>query len=79
MNQLVTENVNAIKMIEIDIQKLLRKAKVALVGPFWGEVRLSLLPIPTRAYKLIVSYIGKESNELDEAEIIGVDGKNYSE
>jgi hypothetical protein len=34
MNQLVTENVNTTKMIEIDIQKLLRKAKVVLVGPF---------------------------------------------
>jgi propanol-preferring alcohol dehydrogenase len=41
------------------MQIILRgRTKVVLVGPFGGELLLSLLTMPTRAYKLIASYTG---------------------
>jgi propanol-preferring alcohol dehydrogenase len=47
--------VNASKTVETDIQLLRRRAKVGLFG---GELKLNLITMPTRAYKLIGSYTG---------------------
>jgi propanol-preferring alcohol dehydrogenase len=46
---------NIIKTVETDIQLLRRRAKVGLFG---GELKLNLITMPTRAYKLIGSYTG---------------------
>jgi propanol-preferring alcohol dehydrogenase len=55
----VIDFVNATKTVEVDMQILRRtRAKVVLVGLFGGELRLSLVTMPTRAYKLIGSYTG---------------------
>ena len=40
------------------MQFLRRRAKLVLVGLFGGELRLSLVSMPTRAYKIIGSYTG---------------------
>ena len=37
---------------------LRRKARVVLVGLFGGELKLGLVSVPTRAYRLIGSYTG---------------------
>jgi propanol-preferring alcohol dehydrogenase len=37
---------------------MLRRVRVVLVGLFGGELKLNLLTFPTRAYRLIGSYIG---------------------
>ena len=50
--------VNATKSVEADMQFLRRRAKLVLVGLFGGELRLSLVSMPTRAYKIIGSYTG---------------------
>jgi alcohol dehydrogenase, propanol-preferring len=57
-SDIVIDFVNATKMVEVDMQILRRRAKVVLVGLFGGELRLSLVTMPTRAYKLIGSYTG---------------------
>jgi alcohol dehydrogenase, propanol-preferring len=44
--------------VETDMQLLRRRAKVVLVGLFGGELKLSLITMPTRAYRLIGSYTG---------------------
>jgi propanol-preferring alcohol dehydrogenase len=54
----VIDFVNATKTVEVDMQILRRRAIVVLVGLFGGELRLSLVTMPTRAYKLIGSYTG---------------------
>jgi propanol-preferring alcohol dehydrogenase len=54
----VIDFVNASKTVEIDMQFLRRRARVVLVGLFGGELRLGLVSMPTRAYKLIGSYTG---------------------
>jgi propanol-preferring alcohol dehydrogenase len=54
----VIDFVNATKTVESDIQMLRRRARVVLVGLFGGELKLSLITMPTRAYKLIGSYTG---------------------
>jgi propanol-preferring alcohol dehydrogenase len=54
----VIDFVNASKTVETDMQLLRRRAKVVLVGLFGGELRLNLVSMPTRAYKLIGSYTG---------------------
>jgi propanol-preferring alcohol dehydrogenase len=54
----VIDFLNASKTAETDIQLLRRRAKVVLVGLFGGELRLNLVSMPTRAYKLIGSYTG---------------------
>lgn len=41
---------------------LRRRGKVVLVGLFGGELRLNLVPMPTRAYKLIGSNTGTLTN-----------------
>jgi propanol-preferring alcohol dehydrogenase len=58
----VLDIVNASKTVETDMQFLRKRAKVVLVGLFGGELRLSLLSMPTRAYKLIGSYTGTLSD-----------------
>src|ERR671919_926262 len=54
----VIDFVNATKTVETDMQFLRRRAKLVLVGLFGGELRLSLVTMPTRAYRLIGSYTG---------------------
>jgi propanol-preferring alcohol dehydrogenase len=58
----VIDFVNASKTVETDMQLLRRRAKVVLVGLFGGELRLNLVSMPTRAYKLIGSYTGTLTN-----------------
>jgi alcohol dehydrogenase, propanol-preferring len=57
-SHVVIDFVNATKTIEVDMQILRGRTKVALVGPFGGGLLLSLLTMPTQAYKLISSYTG---------------------
>ena len=54
----VIDFVNATKTVETDMQFLRRRAKVILVGLFGGELKLSLITMPTKAYRLIGSYTG---------------------
>ena len=61
----VIDFVNASKTVETDIQILRRRARVVLVGLFGGELRLSLVTMPTRAYKLIGSYTGSLSDLIE--------------
>jgi propanol-preferring alcohol dehydrogenase len=58
----VIDFVNASKTVESDMKFLRRRAKLVLVGLFGGELRLSLVSMPTRAYKLIGSYTGTLSD-----------------
>jgi propanol-preferring alcohol dehydrogenase len=57
--------VNASKTVETDMQLLRRRARVVLVGLFGGELKLSLVTMPTRAYKLIGSYTGTLSDMVE--------------
>lgn len=61
----VIDFVNASKTVETDMQILRRRARVVLVGFFGGELRLSLVTMPTRAYKLIGSYTGSLSDLIE--------------
>ena len=61
----VIDFVNASKTVETDMQILRRRARVVLVGLFGGEMRLSLVTMPTRAYKLIGSYTGSLSDLIE--------------
>ncbi len=54
----VIDFVNASKTVDTDMKFLRRRAKVVLVGLFGGELRLNLVTMPTRAYRLIGSYTG---------------------
>jgi propanol-preferring alcohol dehydrogenase len=54
----VIDFVNATKTAETNMQLLRRRAKVVLVGLFGGELKLGLVSMPTRAYRLIGSYTG---------------------
>jgi propanol-preferring alcohol dehydrogenase len=54
----VIDFVNSTKSVEDYTQILRRRAKLVLVGLFGGELRFSLVSIPTRAYKIIGSYTG---------------------
>jgi propanol-preferring alcohol dehydrogenase len=54
----VIDFVNASKTVETDMQFLRRRARLVLVGLFGGELKLSLVTMPTRAYKIIGSYTG---------------------
>ena len=54
----VIDFVNASKTVEVDMNLLRRRAKVVLVGLFGGELKLNLVSMPTRSYKLIGSYTG---------------------
>ena len=61
----VIDFVNASKTVETDMQFLRRRARVGLVGLFGGELKLSLVTMPTRAYKLIGSYTGTLSDMIE--------------
>jgi propanol-preferring alcohol dehydrogenase len=61
----VIDFVNASKTVETDMQLLRRRAKLVLVGLFGGELRLNLVSMPTRAYKLIGSYTGTLSDMVE--------------
>ncbi|MGI0046599.1 MAG: alcohol dehydrogenase [Nitrosotalea sp.] len=61
----VIDFVNGSKTVETDMQILRRRARVVLVGLFGGSLQLSLVSMPTRAYKLIGSYTGSMSDMLE--------------
>ena len=61
----VIDFVNASKTVETDMQLLRRRARVVLVGLFGGELKLSLVTMPTRAYKIIGSYTGTLSELIE--------------
>jgi len=54
----VIDFVNASKTVETDLRVIRRRGRLVLVGLFGGESRLSLVMMPTRAYRLIGSYTG---------------------
>jgi propanol-preferring alcohol dehydrogenase len=62
----VIDFVNASKTVETYMQFLRRRARLGLVA-MGGELQLSLVAMPTRAYKIIGSYTGSISDliELD--------------
>jgi alcohol dehydrogenase, propanol-preferring len=61
----VIDFVNASKTVETDMKLLRRRARVVLVGLFGGELKLNLVTMPTRAYKLIGSYTGTLSEMVE--------------
>src|SRR5438067_8841260 len=61
----VIDFVNASKTVEADMQFLRRRARLVLVGLFGGELKLSLVSMPTRAYRLIGSYTGTLSEMVE--------------
>src|SRR5438874_1209862 len=61
----VIDFVNASKTVETDMQFLRRRARLVLVGLFGGELKLSLVSMPTRAYRLIGSYTGTLSEMVE--------------
>ena len=61
----VIDFVNASKTVETDMQFLRRRARLVLVGLFGGELKLSLVTMPTRAYRLIGSYTGSLSDLIE--------------
>jgi alcohol dehydrogenase, propanol-preferring len=54
----VIDFVNASKTVETNMQMLRRRARVVLVRLFGRELKLSVVSMPTRAYKIIGSYTG---------------------
>ncbi|HEU5462039.1 MAG TPA: alcohol dehydrogenase [Nitrososphaeraceae archaeon] len=54
----VIDFVNASSTVETDMNFLRRRAKLVLVGLYGGELKLNLISMPTRSYKLIGSYTG---------------------
>ena len=61
----VIDFVNASKTVETDMQLLRRRGKVVLVGLFGGELKLNLVSMPTKAYKLIGSYTGSMTDLIE--------------
>ena len=61
----IIDFVNASKTVETDMQFLRRRARLVLVGLFGGELKLSLVSMPTRAYKIIGSYTGTVSDLIE--------------
>ena len=61
----IIDFVNASKTVETDMQLLRRRGKLVLVGLFGGELKLSLVSMPTRAYKIIGSYTGSISEMVE--------------
>jgi alcohol dehydrogenase, propanol-preferring len=61
----IIDFVNASKTVETDMQLLRRRAKLVLVGLFGGELKLNLVSMPTRAYKIIGSYTGSISEMVE--------------
>lgn len=54
----VIDFVNSSKSTEVDMQLLRKRARLVLVGLYGGALKLNLISLPTRAYKLIGSYTG---------------------
>jgi len=54
----VLDFVNASSTVGTDMKFLRRRARLVLVGLFGGELKLGLVTMPTRAYRLIGSYTG---------------------
>jgi propanol-preferring alcohol dehydrogenase len=67
----IIDFVNASKTVETDMQFLRRRARVVLVGLFGGELKLSLVSMPTRAYRLIGSYTGTLSDMIELVSLAG--------
>lgn len=65
----VIDFVNNSKTTESDMQLLRRRAKVVLVGLFGGELKLNLVSMPTKSYRIIGSYTG---NIQDMAELVSL-------
>jgi propanol-preferring alcohol dehydrogenase len=61
----IIDFVNGSKTVETDMKMLRRRGRVVLVGLFGGELKLSLVSMPTRAYRLIGSYTGSLSDLLE--------------
>ena len=61
----VIDFVNASKTVETDMNLLRRRAKLVLVGLFGGEIKLNLISMPTRSYKLIGSYTGSMNDLIE--------------
>lgn len=61
----VIDFVNASSTVETDMNFLRRRAKVVLVGLFGGELKLNLISMPTRSYKLIGSYTGSMNDLIE--------------
>jgi len=54
----VVDFVNSTKSVQADMQFLRRRAKLILVGLYGGELKINLITMPTKAYRLIGSYTG---------------------
>lgn len=54
----VIDFVNSSKSTEVDMQLLRKRARLVLVGLYGGALKLNLISLPTKAYKLIGSYTG---------------------
>lgn len=61
----VIDFVNASSTVESDLNFLRRRAKLVLVGLFGGELKLNLIAMPTRSYKLIGSYTGSMNDLIE--------------
>ena len=61
----VIDFVNASKTVDTDMRFLRRRARLVLVGLFGGELKLALVTMPTRAYKIIGSYTGTISDMIE--------------
>jgi alcohol dehydrogenase, propanol-preferring len=61
----VLDFVNASSTVEIDMKFLRRRARLVLVGLFGGELKLGLVSMPTRAYRIIGSYTGTISDLIE--------------
>ena len=54
----VVDFVNSTKSVQADMQFLRRRAKLVFVGLYGGELKINLITMPTKAYRLIGSYTG---------------------
>jgi alcohol dehydrogenase, propanol-preferring len=54
----IIDFVNSSKSTEADMQLMRKRARLVLVGLYGGALKLNLVSMPTRAYKLIGSYTG---------------------
>jgi alcohol dehydrogenase, propanol-preferring len=61
----VIDFVNASTTVDVDMNLLRRRAKLVLVGLFGGELKLNLITMPTRSYKLIGSYTGNMNDLIE--------------
>jgi alcohol dehydrogenase, propanol-preferring len=61
----VIDFVNSSSTVETDMNFLRRRAKLVLVGLFGGELKLNLIAMPTRSYKLIGSYTGSMNDLIE--------------